>query len=53
MCSLEARRRGRDSNPRGLQTLRVFETRALGQTMRPLHNELKKRQALFRIESPP
>ncbi len=41
MCSLEARRRGRDSNPRGLQTLRVFETRALGQTMRPLHMSLK------------
>ena len=28
---LGKRRRGRDSNPRGLLTLRVFETRALGQ----------------------
>ncbi len=29
-------RRGRDLNPRGRLALRVFETRALGQTMRPL-----------------
>jgi hypothetical protein len=30
------RRRGRDSNPRGRLTLRDFQSRALGQTMRPL-----------------
>jgi hypothetical protein len=28
-------RKGRDSNPRGLLTLRDFQSRALGQTMRP------------------
>jgi hypothetical protein len=34
-CGVKQWRKGRDSNPRGLLTLRDFQSRALGQTMRP------------------